>query len=309
MKIVKSYKDRNYEWDGNAWTCTDDYTRPPLVVVHELEKLLTPDERASGAEARSPWGTEGNRAAAVRWFHVTPLFLVPAIVEVGGLRCGSDLTQCHSPRRRSSREDDDLGVESLQGLAASDYVMLFTKRSPGLLYDKIRGRGVKSAAWKAYPHVRLDFSGEKCLAAAGGKVFGSRHNVGRTLRKRQQPRIGSYRSTSEIKKNDVSEIMNDVSEIMIAVDSLAERTLSLDALVEIVAFSKYDACLVQEHLRRVGKNLQTRASEKAPYADSQVNGPGAKFLRQTRELYSAIWNGNETGKAILMKALSSECFD
>src|SRR5689334_12604359 len=115
----------------------------------------------------------------MEWFHVAPLFLVPRILASGGLLCGADLAG-RSPRRASSQEDDDKEVAELQGRRPSDFVLLFRKQSSPLLDEKLRGHRKPGRAWNAYPHVRFDFLAQKCLELAGGEVYGSLDNVGRT---------------------------------------------------------------------------------------------------------------------------------
>src|SRR5947209_4317237 len=129
------------------------------------------------------------------WFHVTPLFLLPSILASGGLRCGADLAASRSPRRRSSRQYDEVPLAALGEQTPADCIMLFGSRTAArLLYDKIKGRPRSDQPWKAFPHIRLDFSPERCLALAGGKVYGSLDNVGRVLRGGGQPRIQVYKS-------------------------------------------------------------------------------------------------------------------
>src|SRR5688572_22223979 len=100
------------------------------------------------------------------WYHVTPLFLLPSILQSGGLKCGADVRQAGLPRRRSSHTFDDQMIQGLGG-RPSDCVLLFTARNPPLLTDKVQHRG----RWKAYPHVVLQFSSAMCRMAAGGVVF------------------------------------------------------------------------------------------------------------------------------------------
>src|SRR5262249_18711392 len=112
------------------------------------------------------------------WYHVTPLFLLPDILESGGLRCGADLAAT-SPRRDSSSADDDRPVTELSGKSPSEFILLFRCASSPLLDEKLRGHRQSGRVWNAYPHLRFAFSARKCLELAGGQVYGSIKNVGR----------------------------------------------------------------------------------------------------------------------------------
>lgn len=246
----------------------------------------------------------------MQWFHVTPLFLLPRILADGGLRCGADLDEADSPRRASSRDDDDRPVAALGGQRPSDCVLLFRTRMSPLLDEKIRGTRKPGRAWNAYPHARLEFSASECLEVAGGKVYGSVGNVGRTLRRGECPIIAVYDSVEAV-------TTARVEEILLAAGTLKRRILPLGALRRITVFSRAEQALVQQHLEWettrkelvVALDLKDGQPRYPKYAESQEDGPGRKFLRLTRELYEAIWNNDAERQATLIEQLSEACFD
>jgi hypothetical protein len=246
----------------------------------------------------------------MEWFHVTPVFLLPRILADGGLRCGADLEGADSPRRASSRFDDDRPVAGLSGQRPSDYVLLFRTRMSPLLDEKIRGTRIPGRGWNVYPHARLEFSALECLKLAGGQVYGSVGNIGRTLRLGACPSIAVYHSVAAVAEASVEEIM-------LAAGSLERRILPLSALRRITVFSLADQALVQHHLNLgtmktklvVALDLKDGRPRYPKYAESQEDGPGREFLRLTRELYEAIWNNNGDRQAALIDKLSEACFD
>jgi hypothetical protein len=235
------------------------------------------------------------------WFHVTPLFLFPRILESGGVHCGADLARDNSPRRPSSQVHDNQDVSGLgERRCPANFVMLFRKRSSPLLRHKIEGTRKPGANWKARPHLRLGFSPEECLKLAGGRVFGSRENVGRTLANGAQPRILDLTSAQRAEAERVEEIM------------IPAAKLSLNALRQIVTFSTADRDLVRDHLRWAKMSPlveQLQLEEKEKYAKGQTVPPGSNYLRKTREFYGAIWSNDVQRQTTLLEELAKECFD
>ena len=246
----------------------------------------------------------------MEWFHVTPLFLLPRILADRGLLCGADLDNAGSPRRASSRNDDNRQVDSLEGQRPSDFVLLFRTRMSPLLDEKIRGTRKPGRVWNAYPHARLEFAASECMKLAGGQVYGSFENVGRLLKRGEKPTITVYRSKEAV-------AAAKVQEIMLAACSLERRMLSLSALQRITVFSHADQILVKRHLewaaidkeRTVVVDLKEGQPRYPMYAESQNDGPGREFLNLTRELYNAIWESDRGRQATLLTQLSDACFD
>lgn len=239
----------------------------------------------------------------VFWYHVTPLFLVPSVIAAGGFRCGRDLAAAGSPRRSSSRQDDDQLVPALgDRRTPSGFVMLFRKRASPLLDEKLRGTRTPGATWRVYPHVRFAASAERCLAAAGGQVFGSPDNVGRTLNKGRQPRVTVYDSTDRLKGDKVKEILLDMGH-------RTDRSLPLTVVEYVAAFSAADADLVEDHFGRVGSPLKVHVEPKDGYVGGQGRDPGAGFLAKTRLYYEAIWSGDADRQQQLRLELQKSCFD
>lgn len=239
----------------------------------------------------------------VMWYHVIPLFLLPDLLTVGGFRCGRDLSAAGSPRRSSSRKDDDTPVNALGGRAPSEFVMLFRNRASPLLDEKIRGTRTPGVAWRAYPHVRFALSAERCLTSAGGMVFGSPNNVGRTLRKGLQPVAKPYTSPARLEADGVEEILIDAGR-------LPEGRIPLTAVEFVDAFSDADAGLVADHLGRIGVRLKVCIDpKKGKYAAGQRVHPGADFLNLTRRYYEAVWSGDGDRQRSLRLELQTSCFD
>ncbi len=239
----------------------------------------------------------------VFWYHVTPLFLVPDVIAAGGLRCGSDLAAAGSPRRSSSRQDDDQLVPALGDRTPSGFVMLFRKRTPPLLDEKLRGTRTPGATWRAYPHVRFAASAERCLAAAGGRAYGSPDNVGRTLRKGQLPRVAEYTTPVDLEADGVEEILLDAGR-------LPGRRLPLAVIDSVTTFSEADAELVRDHLTRLEVSLAVSVDpKKGKYAAGQRSRPGADFLAATRRYYEAVWAGDIDRQHGFRHDLQASCFD
>lgn len=242
------------------------------------------------------------------WFHITPAFLLPLIVRSGGLRCGADLATEGSPRRESSRQNDDEACIELDGMRPSDFILLFRRKAAPLLDEKLRGhRRPKSEgrAWNAYPHIRLDFSAAKCLQLAGGWVYGSLDNVGRKLKSNERPRIRRYGSVAEVARGDVREIIVPVASL-----EKHGRCLPLAiALQRIVAFSTSDRDLVKEYLIHANHTFIVTLDEKPEYAASQKIGSGYANLALILEFYHAVTSDNLRRQEELLKRLATECFD
>jgi hypothetical protein len=183
-------------------------------------------------------------------------------------------------------------------------VLLFRKKSSALLDEKLRGHRKPGRAWSAYPHVRFDFSAQECLTLAGGEVYGSLDNVGRTLRRGERPRVAVYREVSAIRVAKVAEIMIPASSL-----EAHQRRLPWRALRRLVMFSRADQDLVTEHFSRVGQSLPTALEEKDQYAASQREGPGQQHLHLTCEYYKAIWAADRHRETELGRLLAHSCFD
>jgi hypothetical protein len=237
----------------------------------------------------------------MEWFHVSPLFLLPRILAADGLRCGADLDVAASPRRQSSRGDDDVCAVDLGDRRPAEFVMLFRLRNPPLLDEKLRGHRRKDRPWNAYPHLRLEFCARRCMENAGGRVFASLDNVGRTLGNGEQPRILSCTSPGDIS--------TDVEEILLPATSLPDRRLPLNALQRIIAFSPGDHALVQAHLSWANAVHQVDLCEKQKYAQSQIDGPGRTLLELTSTLFRAIREGDHDSQTEIMEQLATTCFD
>lgn len=236
----------------------------------------------------------------ILWHHVTPLFLLPSILRDGGLRCGADLENVGMPRRQSGREFDDMVLESLGNARPSDCVLLFSKRNPPLLQDKLAK--TRTGIWKSFPHIELDFRAHLCLKEAGGRVFGSQDNVGRTLKKKKNPSIKPYTSYLALNRDKVQEIM-------IPASSLPNRILKLSAVRSVRCFSPHDRELVEQIQRYFDKSISVDLELKKRYVAGQAVAPGSDYLEKTRAFFDAIQSGKEDSEARLRRELAQKCFD
>lgn len=236
------------------------------------------------------------------WFHVTPLFLLPAILKSGGFRCGADLATRGSPRRRTSRADDDQPVKGLGGRSPGEFILLFTSPNPPLLTAKVRGRVRRGEPGKAFPHVRFKLNALKCLEFAKWEVYGSIENVGRTLRDGKEPVVKIYRSRQQVQNAGVKEIMVPAS-------ILPDRLLPLTAVSEITTFSQLDCDLVQQHLCKITSTVSLTCKPMSAYILGQSKGRGQQFAVTTRALCEAIWKADDRLQAQLSENLAELCFD
>lgn len=233
------------------------------------------------------------------WYHVTPLFLLGSVLRTGGLRSGSDLDSSQSPRRQSSREDDDQPLASLNEARPADCVMLFTKATPPLLRNKMESRGGR---WKAFPHVVIHFSSARCLKTAGGTVFGSTENVGRTLRSGGTPDIRSYTSYTALRRSGVQEVM-------IPAASLPDRTLPIAAATQVCCFSNVDQQIAARLAAAFRIDLAVTLKSKQRYAEAQAESPGSEYIEMTASYCDALLDCNEQRCDELLLVLSRRCFD
>lgn len=243
----------------------------------------------------------------IHLYHVTPLFLLPAIIDRKGLSCGADVEKDHLPRRKSSRTYDDKPLGGLDGKPVADCVLLFLQRKPmnNMLLNKLCGNR-NGGAWRCYPHVVLRFDSHKCFSNLERPVFGVSANVGRTLRAGTEPVFRCYKTVDLM-------IADKVREILILTDNLSERLLSLKCLDSIKVFSKSDKQLVQSMLERstfgdiqvVLSNADKRVS---CYTAGQACEPGISYLRLHQELFSVIQNRDQIRRLDLIKRLSFDCF-
>ena len=233
------------------------------------------------------------------WYHVTPLFLLGNILEHGGLRCGSDLDLDGLPRRQFSREEDDQPLTSLGGARPADCVMLFKTANSNLLRSKMESRGGR---WKAFPHVVIHFSPGKCLKSAGGSVFGSVCNVGRSLKRDETPDVRRFTSYTALGNAGVQEVM-------IPVTTLPNKTLSIAAATSIQCFSQTDQEIVEKLLSAFDSHPAVTLTEKEPYIDAQREPPASEYIELTRQMYGALEAGDRERHLELMLELAHRCFD
>jgi len=237
-----------------------------------------------------------------RWYHVTPLFLLPGIFKSGGIKCGADLQAEGLPRRPSRRDEDDKLLKELGDRRPSDCILLFTTPFPPLLKDKLSKTRQRTVVWKSYPHALLCFCSGACLKAADFRVFGSPVNVGRALRSGTTPEIKRYRSYLDVHSSKVQELL-------IPADCLEGRMLPLSSLRGVKCFSPADVELLQTHLRSDGHNIPVEVEPQPQYVEGQSQSPGAEFLEWTKELYEAKQMGQEEKETLLLGKLLLTCFD
>lgn len=242
------------------------------------------------------------------WYHVTPLFQLPSILEQGGLICGADVDDLGSPRRESSREFDDIPLAGLGGKRVADCVLLYQKRKPmnNLLENKICGNR-KGSVWRSYPHLVLLFNSDECFSVVKRPITGASVNVGRSLRNNTVPTFGLY---------DDQTLMAEagVQEILILAEDLPGRTLPLTALASIETFSESDQSLVRSVVRRTNHKaipieMSNAKQRVVNYTAGQSFSPGAEYLRLHKELFAALESGNALLSRRLVERLSNECFD
>ena len=236
------------------------------------------------------------------WYHVTPLFLLPAIFKSGGIQCGADLQVNGLPQRKSSRDQDGTTVKELGNRRPSDCVMLFTHRLPPLLKDKLSKTRNSKAVWKAFPHAALCFCSAACLKATNYRLFGSPVNVGRALKNGETPEIRPYRSYLQVGSARVQELL-------IPADYLESRRLPISTLRSVTCFSPADGELVESHLYWSGHTITVAVEEQSKYVEGQSQSPGAEFLKWTKELYAALQSGQEKRQKELLGTLAVSCFD
>lgn len=233
------------------------------------------------------------------WYHVTPLFSLPKIIDAGGLRCGADVEKDGLPRRHSSRHDDDQIVSGFGGLRASDCVLVFTNSSPPLLRSKIENR---TGEWKAFPHVLMHFSAAACMKTANWSVFGSKENIGRTIRKGNVPGITKYSSY-------IAVFRSAVQEVVIPAGNLPGRLLPLHALQRVECFSPADQAILVEFFEEAQVNFEVKLTHKQKYVDAQSQPRSGRFLEMTKEYYTAFSKKNVEQCEQILRRLSDECFD
>ena len=238
--------------------------------------------------------------APPRWYHVTPLFLLPSIIKSGGVKCAADVESEGLPRRSSSRSQDDRCIKELGDRRPSDCVLLFKKPNPTFLRDKL-SRPRTRDMWNASPHVMLSVCAAACLKAAHYTVFGSSSNIGRFHGERPVE-IGKFRSYLDVEASKVEELL-------LPADCLAGRTLPLSAVRAIGCFSPADRELVQRHLEWSGLTIKVVLEEEPRYVQGQSQSRGAEFLALTGRLYKAMWHGQEDEARGLLDVLLQRCFD
>ena len=204
------------------------------------------------------------------------------------------------PRRQSGREFDDMVLQSLDYARPSDCVLLFSKRNPPLLQDKLAK--TRTGIWKSFPHIGLVFQAGLCLKQAGDRVFGSQDNVGRTLKSKKIPSIKPY--TSYLALN-----WDKVQEIMIPAGLLRNRILELTAVRSLRCFSPHDRELVDQIQRYFDWSISVDLEIKERYVAGQAAPPGSDYLEKTRTFFDAIQAGREDSEARLRRELAQECFD
>lgn len=234
-----------------------------------------------------------------QWYHVTPIFLLGNILRHGGLQSGSDLDSSASPRRESSRADDDMPVEALGGIRPADCIMFFTTANPPLLRSKMASRGGR---WKAFPHIVIQFSAAQCLAHSGGAVFASTDNVGRTLRRGETPDVRRFTSYIALYRSGAREVL-------IPASSLPDRTMPISAATKVQCFSAGDCDIINEQLNTCQLPIPVDLVVKHRYVQAQSEPPASAYLENTKLLYAAYSAGEHERYRQLMTLLSRECFD
>ena len=235
-----------------------------------------------------------------RWYHVTPIFLLPRIFESGGVKCGADVEADGLPRRSSSRNEDDHRIKALGDRRPSDCILLFKKPNPTLLKDKL-SRAQRRGIWRASPHVVLSVCAAACLKAADYTIFGSSANIGRPSRGRAVE-IRMFRSYLDVQTSKAEELL-------IPAECLEGRILPLSAVRAIRCFSLADKDLVQHHFEWSGCKIEIELEDEPRYVEGQSQSPGSEFLDLTNRLYQAIWHGAEDQARPLLDALAQKCFD
>lgn len=241
-------------------------------------------------------------------YHVTPLFLLPAIIVRKGLSCGADVEKDRLPRRKSSRSYDDKPLDGLGGKRVADCVLLFLQRKPmnNMLINKLCGNR-NGGTWRCYPHVVLRFDSYKCFNILEKPVCGVSANVGRTLRAGKEPIFRHYDAVDKM-------IADKVQEILILANKLPERLLPLECLDSIEVFSNSDKQLVHSVLERstfsAAQVVLSDAEKRVScYTAGQSREPGISYLRSHQDLFSAIQQGDQIRRLNLIERLSADCFD
>jgi hypothetical protein len=281
----------------NLWRCFERYPHRRCSLLPQ-ERIWYNRSRGQCSIPREPM----NKERPPCWHHVTPLFLLPSILQSGGIQCGADAEVAGLPRRSSSRGEDDLPLKELGDKRPSDCILLFTTPKPSLLKDKLAKTRKQGAVWRSFPHVVVSVCAGECLKAAKYTMFGCPVNVGRAIRNGDTTKIRRFRSYIDAQNSKFQELL-------IPADSLDGRTLPLSAVRGIRCFSSADKRLVQSHLQHTGHKIDVHLDEEPRYVEGQSQAPGDGFFSLTQELYQATWSGEHAKVKSLLDSLACTCFD